>query len=45
VIDWSGYYIKRVGEAMEGKWKSETTWWGVKEKHDRPESIQREFIR
>lgn len=31
VIDWSGYYIKRVGEAMEGKWKSETTWWGLKE--------------
>jgi len=30
-IDWSGYYIKRVGEAMGGTWKPETTWWGLKE--------------
>jgi basic membrane protein A len=30
-IDWSGYYIKRVGEAMSGTWKPETTWWGLKE--------------
>ncbi|MBC3916783.1 BMP family ABC transporter substrate-binding protein [Undibacterium sp. CY18W] len=31
VIDWGVYYNKRVGEALEGKWKSDTTWWGLKE--------------
>ncbi|MBC3932643.1 BMP family ABC transporter substrate-binding protein [Undibacterium curvum] len=30
-IDWSVYYNKRVGEVLEGKWKSDTTWWGLKE--------------
>ncbi|MBC3869485.1 BMP family ABC transporter substrate-binding protein [Undibacterium oligocarboniphilum] len=30
-IDWSGYYIKRVGEVMDGSWKSGSTWWGLKE--------------
>ncbi|MFZ6757263.1 BMP family ABC transporter substrate-binding protein [Undibacterium sp. Ji50W] len=31
VIDWGVYYTKRVGEALDGKWKSDTTWWGLKE--------------
>ncbi|MFZ6645689.1 BMP family ABC transporter substrate-binding protein [Undibacterium sp. TJN25] len=31
VIDWSVYYNKRVGEALAGTWKSDTTWWGLKE--------------
>src|SRR5450830_1060405 len=30
-IDWSGYYIQRVTDVMEGKWKSGFTWWGLKE--------------
>ncbi|MBC3883702.1 BMP family ABC transporter substrate-binding protein [Undibacterium griseum] len=30
-IDWSGYYIKRIGEVMDGSWKSGSTWWGLKE--------------
>lgn len=30
-IDWSGYYIQRVEAAMNGSWKPETTWWGLKE--------------
>ncbi len=32
VINWAPYYIKSVGEALEGKWTGGTsTWWGVKE--------------
>ncbi len=31
VIDWSVYYNKRVGEVLDGSWKSESTWWGLKE--------------
>ena len=30
-IDWSGYYIQRISDVMEGKWKSGFTWWGLKE--------------
>jgi len=30
-IDWSGYYIQRIGDVMDGKWKSDSTWWGLKE--------------
>ena len=30
-IDWSGYYIQRVGDVIDGKWKSGFTWWGLKE--------------
>ncbi|MEB0140566.1 MULTISPECIES: BMP family ABC transporter substrate-binding protein [unclassified Undibacterium] len=30
-IDWSGYYISRIDAAMAGTWKSESTWWGLKE--------------
>ncbi len=30
-IDWSGYYIQRIGDVMDGKWKSGSTWWGLKE--------------
>ncbi|TDP71501.1 BMP family ABC transporter substrate-binding protein [Roseateles toxinivorans] len=32
VINWGPYYIKAVGEALEGKWTgNQHSWWGVKE--------------
>jgi basic membrane protein A len=32
VINWGPYYVKAVGETLEGKWKGNTAaWWGVKE--------------
>lgn len=32
VINWGPYYVKSVGEALEGKWAGGTkAWWGVKE--------------
>ena len=32
VINWGPYYVKAVGEALEGKWTGgSSTWWGVKE--------------
>lgn len=31
VIDWGVYYTKRVDDVLNNKWKSETTWWGLKE--------------
>jgi len=31
VIHWGPYYEKAVGEALAGTWKTEQTWWGVKE--------------
>jgi basic membrane protein A len=31
VINWAPYYIKAVGEALEGKWATGQSWWGVKE--------------
>ncbi|MFZ3139693.1 BMP family ABC transporter substrate-binding protein [Polaromonas sp.] len=32
VINWGPYYIKSVGDALEGKWTGGTSaWWGVKE--------------
>ena len=32
VINWGPYYVKAVGEALEGKWTGDSsTWWGVKE--------------
>jgi simple sugar transport system substrate-binding protein len=31
VINWTPYYIKAVGEALEGKWATGQSWWGVKE--------------
>jgi basic membrane protein A and related proteins len=31
VIDWAPYYKKAVREALDGSWKTEQTWWGVKE--------------
>ena len=30
-INWAPYYIKTVGEALDGKWSSQRDWWGVKE--------------
>jgi len=31
VINWGPYYIKAVRDALDGKWSSGQTWWGVKE--------------
>jgi simple sugar transport system substrate-binding protein len=31
VIDWSPYYKKAVKDALDGTWKTEQVWWGVKE--------------
>src|SRR5688572_17382206 len=31
VINWSPYYIKATRDALEGKWATGQTWWGVKE--------------
>jgi simple sugar transport system substrate-binding protein len=32
VINWGSYYIKSVGDALQGKWTGGTSaWWGVKE--------------
>ncbi|MCY1168345.1 MULTISPECIES: BMP family ABC transporter substrate-binding protein [Polaromonas] len=32
VINWGPYYIKSVGQALDGSWKGGTSaWWGVKE--------------
>ena len=31
VINWSPYYIKATKEALEGKWATGMSWWGVKE--------------
>ena len=31
VINWGPYYVKAVGEALEGKWSTGQAWWGVKE--------------
>ncbi|MDO9088984.1 MAG: BMP family ABC transporter substrate-binding protein [Burkholderiaceae bacterium] len=31
VINWGPYYVKAVRDALEGKWTTGQTWWGVKE--------------
>ena len=31
VINWAPYYKKAVRDALEGTWKTEHNWWGVKE--------------
>jgi basic membrane protein A len=31
IINWAPYYKKAVKDALEGTWKSEGVWWGVKE--------------
>jgi basic membrane protein A len=31
IINWAPYYKKAVKDGMDGTWKSEPTWWGVKE--------------
>ena len=31
VINWGPYYIKATKEALEGKWATGMSWWGVKE--------------
>ena len=32
VNNWAPYYVKQVGATLDGKWKSEDTWDGLKEK-------------
>jgi basic membrane protein A len=31
IINWAPYYIKATRDALEGKWATGQTWWGVKE--------------
>ncbi len=31
VINWAPYYLKATRDALEGKWTTGQTWWGVKE--------------
>lgn len=31
IINWAPYYIKATRDALEGKWTTGQTWWGVKE--------------
>ncbi len=31
VINWAPYYIKATRDALEGKWATGSSWWGVKE--------------
>jgi basic membrane protein A len=31
VVNWTPYYTKAVKDALEGSWKVEHSWWGVKE--------------
>ena len=31
VVNWAPYYIKTTQDALDGKWASGKTWWGVKE--------------
>jgi basic membrane protein A and related proteins len=31
IINWTPYYIDTTRSALEGKWTSRQTWWGVKE--------------
>jgi len=31
VINWGPYYVKAVGDALDGKWSTGQAWWGVKE--------------
>jgi len=31
VINWGPYYIKATRDALDGKWTTGSTWWGVKE--------------
>jgi simple sugar transport system substrate-binding protein len=31
VINWGPYYVKATRDALEGKWSTGRTWWGVKE--------------
>ncbi|WP_298934045.1 BMP family ABC transporter substrate-binding protein [uncultured Ramlibacter sp.] len=31
IINWAPYYIKATRDALDGKWATGSTWWGVKE--------------
>lgn len=31
VDNWGPYYVARVKDAVDGKWKAQTSWWGLKE--------------
>jgi basic membrane protein A len=31
IINWAPYYKKAIGDALDGKWETSQSWWGVKE--------------
>src|SRR3984957_14813804 len=31
IINWAPYYKKAIGDALDGKWETGQSWWGVKE--------------
>jgi basic membrane protein A and related proteins len=31
IINWAPYYVKATRDALEGKWATGSSWWGVKE--------------
>lgn len=31
VDNWGPYYVARVKDAIDGKWKTQSSWWGIKE--------------
>ena len=31
IINWAPYYKKAIKDALDGTWKGETNWWGMKE--------------
>ena len=31
IVNWSPFYIKAVRQVLEGKWKVQSSWWGLKE--------------
>jgi len=31
VINWAPYYVKAVRDLLDGRWKKDSVWWGVKE--------------
>ena len=51
IINWAPYYIKAVGEVLDGKWSTGQAWWGVKEDaidlvslaEDIPEDARKQF--
>jgi simple sugar transport system substrate-binding protein len=31
IINWAPYYKQAVGQVLDGSWKVETNWWGIKQ--------------